>query len=105
MLCFVCTIRQRKGKYILTSKCLHEGVVVLKETKTYIGGWVMNDFLSWCIHLLVPFLFHDLTSLHPPSFNFSTCSTNVFHSGAKPQQKCDMFGVGSFNSWCGHVQV
>ena len=28
----------------------------------------MNDFLSWCKHLLVPFLFHDLTSLHPPSF-------------------------------------
>ena len=28
----------------------------------------MNDFLSWCMHLLVPFLFHDLTSLHPPSF-------------------------------------
>ena len=27
-------------------------------------------------HLLVPFLFHDLTSLHPPSFHrnhFSTC--------------------------------
>ena len=37
---------------------------------------VMNDFLSWCRHLLVPFLFHDLTSLHPPSFHrndFSTC--------------------------------
>ena len=30
---------------------------------------VMNDFLSWCRHLLVPFLFHDLTSLHPPSFH------------------------------------
>ena len=29
---------------------------------------VMNDFLSWCRHLLVPFRFHDLTSLHPTSF-------------------------------------
>ena len=29
---------------------------------------VMKDFLSWCRHLLVPFLFHDLTALHPPSF-------------------------------------
>ena len=28
---------------------------------------VMNDFLSWCRHLLLPF--HDLTSLHPPSFD------------------------------------
>ena len=28
----------------------------------------MNDFLSWCRHLLVPFLFHDLTSLHPLHF-------------------------------------
>ena len=27
------------------------------------------DFLSWCMHLLVPFLFHDVTSLHPPSFH------------------------------------
>ena len=25
---------------------------------------VMNDFLSWCMHLLVPFLFHDLISLY-----------------------------------------
>ena len=36
----------------------------------------MNEFVSWCRHLLVPFLFHDLTSLHPPSFqrnDFSTC--------------------------------
>ena len=34
----------------------------------------MNDFLSWCMHL-VPLPFHDVISLHPPSFhrnNFST---------------------------------
>ena len=30
---------------------------------------VMKYFLFWCRHLLVPFLFHDMTSLHP----FSTC--------------------------------
>ena len=38
----------------------------------------MNDFVSWCMHLLVSF-FHDVTSLHPPSFHrndFSTCSTH-----------------------------
>ena len=45
----------------------------------------MNEFVSWCRHLLVSFLFPALTSLHPPSFHrndFSTCST---HFGAKPQ--------------------
>ena len=37
----------------------------------------MNEFVSWCRHLLVSFLFHALTSLHPPSFYrnyFSTCN-------------------------------
>ena len=29
---------------------------------------VMNEFVSWCRHLLVSFLFHALTSLHLPSF-------------------------------------
>ena len=36
----------------------------------------MNEFVSWCRHLLVSFL---LTSLHPPSFHrndFSTCYTH-----------------------------
>ena len=37
---------------------------------------VMNEFESWCRHLLVSFLFHALTSLHPPSFDFSTCTNN-----------------------------
>ena len=39
---------------------------------------VMNEFLFWCRHPLVPLLFHEVTSLHPPSFqrnDFSTCST------------------------------
>ena len=39
----------------------------------------MNEFVSWYKHLLVSFLFHTLTSLHPPSFHrndFSTCSTH-----------------------------
>ena len=46
---------------------------------------VINDFLSRSRHLLVPLLFHELTSLHPPSFqrkDFSTCSTFLFR--AKP---------------------
>ena len=36
----------------------------------------MSLYISWCRHLLVSFLFHALTSLHPPSFyrnDFSTC--------------------------------
>ena len=28
----------------------------------------MNEFVSWCRHLLVSFLFHALTSLHPLHF-------------------------------------
>ena len=38
----------------------------------------MNDFVCLGVarHLLVPFIFHDLTSLHPSLFHrndFSTC--------------------------------
>ena len=29
---------------------------------------VMNEFVSWCGHLLVSFIFHALTFLHPPHF-------------------------------------
>ena len=42
----------------------------------------MNEFVSWCRHLLVSFLFHALTSLHPPSFHrndFSTCNIKSLH--------------------------
>ena len=35
----------------------------------------MNEFVSWCRHLLVSFLFHALTSLHPPSFYRNDFST------------------------------
>ena len=41
----------------------------------------MNEFVSWCRHLLVSFLFHALTSLHPPSFyrnDFSTCDDDEY---------------------------
>ena len=49
---------------------------------------VINDFLSWSRHLLVPLLFHEVTSLHPPSFqrnDFSTCST-YFLGGQSPNK-------------------
>ena len=48
---------------------------------------VINDFLSWSRYLLVPLLFHEVTSLHPPSFqrnDFSTCSTYFFIWGRTP---------------------
>ena len=48
---------------------------------------VINDFLSRYRHLLVLLLFHEVTSLHPPSFqrnDFSTCSTYFFHLGQSP---------------------
>ena len=48
---------------------------------------VINDFLSRSRHLLVPLLFHELTSIHPPSFHtndFSTCSTYLFIWGKAP---------------------
>ena len=48
---------------------------------------VINDFLSRSRHLLVPLLFPEVTSLHPPSFqrnDFSTCSTYFFNCGKAP---------------------
>ena len=36
----------------------------------------MNEFVSWCRHLLVSFRFHALTSLHPPSFYRNDFSTH-----------------------------
>ena len=50
---------------------------------------VINDFLSRSRHLLVPLLFHEVTSLHPPSFqrnDFSTCSTYFFFLGQSPNK-------------------
>ena len=48
----------------------------------------MNEFVSWCRHLLVSFLFHALTSLHPPSFHrndFHLFHSFFIHFGAKPR--------------------
>ena len=38
----------------------------------------MNDFVSWCMHLLVLFLFHDVTSL--TSLQFPLKYFHLFHS-------------------------
>ena len=42
-------------------------IVVLREQRCRDG--VMNEFVSWYRHLLVSFLFHAVTSLHPPSLH------------------------------------
>ena len=39
----------------------------------------MNEFVSWCMHLFVPFIFHELTSLHPNSFHRNDFSTRSTH--------------------------
>ena len=53
----------------------------------------MNEFVSWCRHLLVPFLFSDVTSLHPLHFieMIFPLVPLFFHFGAKPHKKCDVF--------------
>ena len=63
----------------------------------YIIDWqrcrdgVMNEFVSWCRHLLVSFLFHALTSLHPPSFYRNDFSTSkVSDDGYKEKRECDV---------------
>ena len=58
----------------------HERIVMFISVleKQICRDGVMNDFVSWCMHLLISFLFHDVTSLHSPSFHrngFSTCFT------------------------------
>ena len=84
-------------KHIIYFLCLMYDKEITEQNKE-VGMGVMNYFLSWCRHLLVPFLFHALTSLHPPSFhrndiNCSTCSTNFF--GQSPIKNV-MFCAGSF---------
>ena len=50
----------------------------------------MNEFVSWCRHLLISFLFHALTSLHLPSFhrNDFPLVPLIFHSLWCKDQRC-----------------
>ena len=75
---------------IVPAKSYKQQIHIRKKQKCRDG--VMNEFLFWCRHPLVPLLFHEVTSLHPPSFqrnDFSTCST-FFPFGVKPPQKRDV---------------
>ena len=49
----------------------------------------MNEFVSWCRHLLVSFLFHALTSLHPPSFYRNDFSTCIYRSDSESKNLTD----------------
>ena len=56
-------------------------------------------------HLLVPFLFHDLTSLHPPSFHgndFCTCFTLFFVLGQSPMKICIQSSAQLASAACAH---
>ena len=65
---------------------------------------VINDFLSRSRHLLVPLLFHEVTSLHPPSFqrnDFSTCLKRncAFGFSCKSALKSTWLLVGTENQF------
>ena len=65
--------------YYLSSNCIPSAYTQQNSCiahKPRCRDGVINDLLSQYRHLLVPLLFHDVTSLHPPSFqrnDFSTC--------------------------------
>ena len=71
----------------------------------------VNDFLSWCRHLLVPFLFHDVTSLHPPSFHgndFSTCvytKSAIFTLRKTRMRLCARMRTRGTAVFCNHEQA
>ena len=53
----------------------------------------MNEFVSWCRHLLVSFLFHALTSLHPPSFHTNDFSTLYIRAVNWPGPQAVLEGI------------
>ena len=66
----------------------YAAVVYTVETQRF-RDRVINGVLSRSRHLLVPLLFHEVTSLHPPSFqrnDFSTCSTSFFYLEQSPNK-------------------
>ena len=53
----------------------------LQEICLFVLWMGLDNFLSLGGHVLVPFLFHKMTSLHHPSFqrnDFSTCTTTKY---------------------------
>ena len=61
----------------------------------------MNEFVSWCRHLLVSFLFHALTSLHPPSFHrndFSTCDDDEYDNTKIVKSRVSGFSRGKLEA-------
>ena len=64
----------------------------IRETQRCRDG-VTNEFLFWCKHPLVRLLYHEVTSLHPPSLrrnDFSTCTTYSSVWGKAPiKMRCE----------------
>ena len=60
----------------------------------------MNEFVSWCRHLLVSFLFHALTSLHPPSFYRNDFSTCVYTDGGNGRDSRECLTHNSIREPC-----
>ena len=78
--CYECINAKQTAQHLdiqLPAKC----VMLWSWKKQRCRDGVMSDFVSWCS---CSFLFHEVTSLHPPSFHrndFSTCSTHFFFWG------------------------
>ena len=53
--------------FSIVCKILQAQLIVYTNKQRCRDG-VMNEF--WCKDPLVPLLFHEVTSLHPPSFHF-----------------------------------
>ena len=66
---------------VLIAILIHKQQIATHQKETKCRDGVMNEFLLYCRHPLVPFLFQEVTSLHPPSFQRNDFSL-LF--GAKP---------------------
>ena len=66
----------------------------------------MNEFVSWCRNLLVSFLFHAVTSLHPPSFHRNYFSTLLYsYCITRLDQCCSYYIILSADDLCQHLLV
>ena len=82
---------KQEGEYKIIHPSLHLSTPMLYKWKNHFSEMKGNVGMSVHEkeggHLLVPLLFHELTSLHSPSFqrnDFSTCSTYFFIWGKAP---------------------
>ena len=74
-----------EGDAYTKQKLIHKTTDIYKNKQRCRDG-VINEFLFWCRHPLVPLLFHEVTSLHPLSFqrNDFPLVPHIFQFWAKP---------------------